>query len=95
MLAFNKWDLVENWQALLVDLREKTERLLPQARGIRAVPISGHTGYGLDRLMQAIIETDKVWNRRISTARLNRWLESQQVQHPRRPSRAAASSSNT
>ncbi|PJR16137.1 ribosome biogenesis GTPase Der [Sinorhizobium meliloti] len=82
VLAFNKWDLVENWQALLVDLREKTDRLLPQARGIRAVPISGHTGYGLDRLMQAIIETDKVWNRRISTARLNRWLETQQVQHP-------------
>ncbi|THK38181.1 ribosome biogenesis GTPase Der [Ensifer sp. MPMI2T] len=82
VLAFNKWDLVEDWQAVLADLREKTERLLPQARGIRAVPISGHTGYGLDRLMQAIIDTDKVWNRRISTARLNRWLESQQVQHP-------------
>ncbi len=82
VLAFNKWDLVEDWQAVLADLREKTERLLPQARGIRAVPISGHTGYGLDRLMQAIIETDKVWNRRISTARLNRWLEAQQVQHP-------------
>lgn len=44
VLAFNKWDLVENWQELLADLREKTERLLPQARGIRAVPISGHTG---------------------------------------------------
>ncbi|WP_026617997.1 ribosome biogenesis GTPase Der [Ensifer aridi] len=82
VLAFNKWDLVENWQAVLADLREKTERLLPQARGIKAVPISGHTGYGLDRLMQAIIDTDRVWNRRISTARLNRWLESQQVQHP-------------
>ncbi|MCA1367799.1 ribosome biogenesis GTPase Der [Bradyrhizobium sp. BRP14] len=82
VLAFNKWDLVENWQSVLADLREKTERLLPQARGIKAVPISGHTGYGLDRLMQAIIDTDKVWNRRISTARLNRWLESQQVQHP-------------
>ncbi len=32
--------------------------------------------------MQAIIETEQVWNRRISTARLNRWLETQQVQHP-------------
>ncbi|MFA7414682.1 MAG: ribosome biogenesis GTPase Der [Rhizobium sp.] len=82
VLAFNKWDLVEDTQAVLADLREKTERLLPQARGIRAVPISGQTGYGLDKLMQAVIETDKVWNRRISTAKLNRWLESQQVQHP-------------
>ncbi|KQV38233.1 MULTISPECIES: ribosome biogenesis GTPase Der [unclassified Rhizobium] len=82
VLAFNKWDLVENPQALLADLREKTERLLPQARGIRAVPISGQTGYGLDKLMQSIIDTDKVWNRRISTARLNRWLDSVQTQHP-------------
>ena len=82
VLAFNKWDLVEDPQAVLADLREKTDRLLPQARGIRAVPISGQTGYGLDRLMQAIIDTDKVWNRRISTAKLNRWLEQQQVQHP-------------
>lgn len=82
VLAFNKWDLVEDPQAYLADLREKTERLLPQARGIRAVPISGQTGYGLDRLMQNIIDTDKVWNRRISTARLNRWLDAQTTQHP-------------
>lgn len=82
VLAFNKWDLVEEPQAVLADLREKTERLLPQARGIRAVPISGQTGYGLDKLMQNIIDTDRVWNKRISTAKLNRWLEAQQVQHP-------------
>ncbi|MHA7968390.1 ribosome biogenesis GTPase Der [Rhizobium sp. CAU 1783] len=82
VLAFNKWDLVEEPQAVLADLREKTERLLPQARGIRAVPISGQTGYGLDKLMQSIIDTDRVWNRRISTAKLNRWLEHTQVQHP-------------
>ncbi|WP_137136159.1 ribosome biogenesis GTPase Der [Rhizobium sp. FKY42] len=82
VLAFNKWDLVEDPQAFLTDLREKTERLLPQARGIRAVPISGQTGYGLDKLMQNIIDTDMVWNKRISTARLNRWLESSQIQHP-------------
>lgn len=82
VLAFNKWDLVEHPQEVLADLREKTERLLPQARGIRAVPMSGQTGYGLDKLMQNIIDTDKVWNKRISTAKLNRWLDSVQTQHP-------------
>ncbi|TWF54646.1 ribosome biogenesis GTPase Der [Neorhizobium alkalisoli] len=82
VLAFNKWDLVEDPQAVLADLREKTERLLPQARGIRAVPISGQTGYGLDKLMQNIVDTDRVWNKRISTARLNRWLDGTQTQHP-------------
>jgi GTP-binding protein len=82
VLAFNKWDLVEEPQAVLADLREKTERLLPQARGIRAVPIAGQTGYSLDKLMQSIIDTDMVWNKRVSTAKLNRWLDSVQVQHP-------------
>lgn len=82
VLAFNKWDLVEDPQSYLATLREMTESNLNQAKGIRAVPISGHTGYGLDRLMQNIIDTDRVWNRRVSTARLNRWLEQTTTQHP-------------
>ncbi|MBO9628801.1 MAG: ribosome biogenesis GTPase Der [Shinella sp.] len=82
VLAFNKWDLIDDPQAVLADLREKTERLLPQARGIRAVPVSGQTGRGLDKLMQSVIDTDRTWNRRISTAKLNRWLDAQQTQHP-------------
>ncbi|HET7411520.1 MAG TPA: ribosome biogenesis GTPase Der, partial [Pararhizobium sp.] len=82
VLAFNKWDMIEDRQAVLADLREKTERLLPQVRGIRAVPIAGITGEGLPRLMEAVEKTHEVWNRRISTARLNRWLEAAQVQHP-------------
>ncbi len=82
VLAFNKWDLIDDPQAVLAELREKTERLLPQARGIRAVPVSGQTGRGLDKLMQAVIDTDRTWNRRISTAKLNRWLDAVQTQHP-------------
>ncbi len=82
VIAFNKWDLVEDRQALLAELREKTGRLLPQIRGIRAVPISGETGEGLDRLMQAVVDTHKIWNRRVPTARLNRWLEQATAQHP-------------
>ncbi|MCJ8238483.1 ribosome biogenesis GTPase Der [Peteryoungia algae] len=82
VLAFNKWDLIDDPQALLTELREKTERLLPQARGIRAIPMSGQTGYGLEKLMQNIIDTDKVWNKRISTAKLNRWLDAVTTQHP-------------
>jgi GTP-binding protein len=44
--------------------------------------MSGQSGYGLDRLMQNIIDTDKIWNRRISTAKLNKWLDAQVTQHP-------------
>ena len=82
VIAFNKWDLVEDKQKLLTELHEKTERLLPQIRGVRTVTLSGQTGKGLDRLMEAIVETDRVWNRRVSTAKLNRWLDGVQSYHP-------------
>ncbi|MCO5145587.1 MAG: ribosome biogenesis GTPase Der [Aquamicrobium sp.] len=82
VIAFNKWDLIENPQEALADLREKTARLLPQARGIRAVPVSSETGRGLDKLMEAVEETHRVWNRRISTGKLNRWLEGILAHHP-------------
>jgi GTPase len=82
IIAFNKWDLIEDRQEVLADLREKTGRLLPQIRGIRAVPMSGETGDGLGKLMDAILETHRVWNSRVSTAKLNKWLEGILAHHP-------------
>jgi GTP-binding protein len=82
VLAFNKWDLVEDGQAVLADLRERAERLLPQVRGLKTVTVSGETGRGLDKLMEAVETTHRVWNTRISTGRLNRWLEGVLAHHP-------------
>jgi len=82
VIAFNKWDLIDNPQQMLAELREKTTRLLPQVRGLQAVPISGETGRGLDKLMEAVERTHRVWNRRVSTGRLNRWLEGVIAHHP-------------
>lgn len=82
VIAFNKWDRIDHPQEVLADLREKTERLLPQVRGIQAVPVSAETGRGLDKLMDAIIKTHRVWNSRVSTGKLNRWLESILAHHP-------------
>jgi GTPase len=82
VLAFNKWDRIENPQATLADLHEKTARLLPQVRGLLAVPVSAETGRGLDKLMDAVLKTHQVWNRRVSTGRLNRWLERILGHHP-------------
>ncbi|MBS9719729.1 ribosome biogenesis GTPase Der [Tianweitania sp. BSSL-BM11] len=82
VLAFNKWDLIEDKQAYLAELHEKTTRLLPQVRGLLAIPVSAETGRGIDRLMEGIVKTHEVWNRRISTGRLNRWLEGVVGHHP-------------
>ncbi|CAM5552175.1 ribosome biogenesis GTPase Der [Mycolicibacterium aubagnense] len=82
VIAFNKWDLIDHPQEVLAELREKTERLLPQARGMQAVTVSAETGRGLDKLMDAVVRTHKVWNSRVSTGKLNRWLEGILAHHP-------------
>ncbi|MGL4811395.1 MAG: ribosome biogenesis GTPase Der, partial [Beijerinckiaceae bacterium] len=53
VIGLNKWDLVADQKGLLNTLRENAERLLPQMRGVSVVPLSGLSGNGLDKLMQA------------------------------------------
>ncbi len=82
VIAVNKWDLIEDPQAALKDLREKCERLLPQIRGVPLVPLSGLTGKGVDKMMQAVADIHAVWNRRVATAKLNQWLSIATERHP-------------
>jgi GTP-binding protein len=82
VVAVNKWDLEAEKQRKLAELREAFGRLLPQLRGAPMVMVSALTGQGLDRLHDAIIKAYAVWNTRISTARLNRWLAAQTAEHP-------------
>ncbi|MEM9330096.1 MAG: ribosome biogenesis GTPase Der [Pseudomonadota bacterium] len=82
VIALNKWDLVEDRQAVLKELLLQSEEHISQIKGLKVVPISGATGENLDRLMEAVLAVHKVWNKRISTAPLNRWLEEVQYHHP-------------
>ena len=74
VLAAAKWDLVPDKNERLAELREKAERLLPQLKGVPLVTCSGLTGRGTDRLREAIVKVHGLWNQRVATAKLNRWL---------------------
>ena len=82
VVAVNKWDLEAEKPQKLSALREAFGRLLPQLRGAPMVMVSALTGSGLDRLHDAVVRAYAVWNTRISTARLNRWLGAQTAEHP-------------
>ncbi|RJE85954.1 ribosome biogenesis GTPase Der [Paracoccus onubensis] len=82
VVAANKWDLEDDKPHKLNELRANFERLLPQLKGAPLVTVSARTGKGLDRLHAAVLKAHEVWNRRISTARLNRWLEVMTESHP-------------
>ena len=82
IVAINKWDTEYQKQQKLKDLKVSFERLLPQLRGAPLITISAKTGKGLDRLQAALTRAHRVWNRRVSTANLNRWLSGMIEAHP-------------
>ena len=82
VLAANKWDVADEPAVQLKRLRERAAISLPQLSGISIVPVSGLTGFGLDAMMTAVFAADDVWNRRVRTADLNRWLAAIRERHP-------------
>jgi GTP-binding protein len=74
VIAVNKWDLVEREPGALSRLRAEVDRILPQIKGAPVVTLSARSGDGLDRLMEGVLQSYAVWNRRVPTAALNRFL---------------------
>jgi GTP-binding protein len=82
VIGVSKWDLKESGRDTIDNLREEANHRLPQVKGVPVVAVSGLTGLGVDRLMQAVVESHAVWNRRASTNALNRWLNAAIAAHP-------------
>jgi len=82
VVGVNKWDIAEPHPGALRNLRVEVDHWLPQVKGVPVVPVSALTGEGLDRLMQAVIDIHAVWNRRVETSALNRWLAEVVASHP-------------
>lgn len=82
VIAVNKWDAVEDRATALRQLEDRLAASLNQARGIRTVTISALRGDRLDGLLDAVLATYDVWNRRVPTAQLNRWLAGVLAHHP-------------
>ncbi|MFG1360806.1 ribosome biogenesis GTPase Der [Xanthobacter pseudotagetidis] len=81
VIGYNKTDLVPRG-GLAAKLREQADHLLPQIKGVPIVALSGLTGHGLDKLVEAIVTAHRRWNRRIATNPLNRFLQEATDAHP-------------
>jgi GTP-binding protein len=81
VIGINKWDLADDANAVR-KLRADADHWLPQVAGVPVVALSALTGQGLDRLMQAISEIHVIWNKRVATNALNRWLARALAAHP-------------
>ena len=72
VLVINKIDKYKKISELLI--KEKIYNLNPQIRGLPISFISAQKGIGIHSLMQSIKTQSVVWQKRISTGKLNVWL---------------------
>ncbi|NUS56291.1 MAG: ribosome biogenesis GTPase Der [Streptomycetaceae bacterium] len=72
VVAFNKWDLVDEDRRLQLD--REVDRELVRVPWARRVNISAHTGRAVQKLVPALETALESWDKRVPTGRLNTWL---------------------
>lgn len=82
VIGMNKRDLAAPAMTMGKTLREEADHWLPQAKGMPIIALSGMHGDNLDKLMKAVVETYEVWNKRVPTSIINRFLERALSQNP-------------
>ncbi len=82
VLAVNKWDAVKDKKKAMQGIEDRLQTSLPQVRGVPVITCSALKGKGLEKLLTAVLEVHEIWNRRVETGALNRWLEAMTGAHP-------------
>jgi GTPase len=82
ILAINKWDIVEERSVIQKELPKMLEQVLGQLPGMPVVYLSGLTGKNIDGLFQATMQAYALWNKRVGTGLLNRWVAKRESRHP-------------
>lgn len=75
IIGLNKWDLVEDKDKAMEEMRYLLETKFSQVKGVPLIPMSALKGKHIEKLMPALIELHKKWQTRISTSHLNQFLE--------------------
>ena len=86
VIAVNKTDLLaDDQKASSRAWRKLADRLEASFAQVKDVPIVGFSalsGRGVERLMPKVFETYDIWNKRVPTPKLNRWLREMETLHP-------------
>ena len=82
VVVLNKWDLIEDPNAAMAEIRHTLTSQLADVRGVPCVPLSALTGRNVEKLLPAVVAAYNRWDSRVSTGALNRWLGAALEQHP-------------
>ncbi|MDB5478095.1 MAG: ribosome biosis GTPase Der [Alphaproteobacteria bacterium] len=81
IIAVNKWDTAQNPDTLRKELRERLDFSIAQVKDVPLVTLSAINGKGVTKLQDAVLDIYRVWQKRVATSPLNRWLEQMEVGH--------------
>ncbi len=80
VIAFNKWDLVDEERRYYLD--REVERDLVQVQWAPRVNVTARTGWHVDRLVPALDKALEGWETRVPTGTLNAFLGRLVAEHP-------------
>jgi len=80
VIAFNKWDLVDEERRYYLD--REIERDLVQVQWAPRINVTARTGWHIDRLVPALHRAIEGWETRITTGALNAFLGRLVQEHP-------------
>ena len=80
VIAFNKWDLVDEERRYYLD--REIERELVQVQWAPRINVTAKTGWHIDRLVPALDKALTGWETRITTGTLNAFLGRLVAEHP-------------
>ena len=80
VIAFNKWDLVDDERRYYLD--REIERDLVQVQWAPRINLTARTGWHVDRLVPALEKALGGWETRITTGQLNAFLGRLVAEHP-------------
>lgn len=82
VVAVNKWDSVEDKDKAQEILEDKLEYSLAQIKDVPFVHLSALHGKNVGKVLGTALQTYEVWNKRIKTGGLNRWLAAMESKNP-------------
>ncbi|GAB4004318.1 ribosome biogenesis GTPase Der [Nocardioides ultimimeridianus] len=80
VIAFNKWDLVDDERRYYLD--REIERDLVQVQWAPRINITAKTGWHIDRIVPALDKAIEGWETRVTTGALNAFLGRLVAEHP-------------
>ena len=82
VIAVNKWDLVSKKREYEQEFAYRMETHLPQVKGVPVVYLSSLDNLKTNDVLDKCLDIYQLWNKKISTSKLNDWLGFVLDRHP-------------